>query len=266
MGLRKIGSAIGQVALGAVVATMAVILPVGLFASSNLFWGEDNQYGRVPIPGTQVVHIPAGQVTVSVAVALPGRGNGTPTLRLPDVGFSIEAVDGGGPEPKVTEDVGDSQNTNDARVDTQRQVWRMSVAREADYKITTHGDFTGYGVNPEMWFGYTPGLPGAYVPVVSALIGLCASLLWFGFRLLRRRRTQSASPGMEPWTDPHSVKSRGEHRPRMRPEPSRPRAEKAASHRPTRVQQLRELADLHQQGELTDAEYAAEKARLLGER
>lgn len=191
MGALKIKSSVGQVALGAVVATMVAFLPVGFFASSNVVWGEDDQYGRVPVPDTKVIHLPAGQVTVSVAVALPGRGNGTPTLRLPDCGFGIEAVDGG-PDPKITEDIGVSENANDNRVDTQRRVWRMSVTRAADYKVTTHGNFTGYGVNPEMWFGYKPGLPGVYVPVVSALIGLFAGLAWFGFRQLRLRRSSSA--------------------------------------------------------------------------
>ena len=102
VGLRKIESAVGRGVLwtvgslfGFMMATMVIAFPVGLFASSNIVWGEDNQYGRVPIPGTQVVHIPAGQATVSVAVALPGRGNATPTLHLPDVSFDIKAVDGG---------------------------------------------------------------------------------------------------------------------------------------------------------------------------
>lgn len=177
----------------ALLATVVALTPVGFLASSNIAWGEDNQYGRVSIPGTKVMHIPTGQVTVSVAVALPGRGNGTPTLRLPDCGFAIEAVDGGS-NPKVTEDIGDSNNANDTLDDTQRQVWRMSVTRTADYKITTHGDFTGYGVNPELWFGHTAGMPGAYVLPVAALIGLCVSLAWLAFRwlFLRLRRRPSA--------------------------------------------------------------------------
>lgn len=186
-------SLVGRAVLVALLATIVALMPVGFLASSNIVWGEDNQYGRVSIPGTKVIHIPAGQVTVSVAVALSGRGNGTPTLRLPDCAFGIEAVDGGS-NPKVTEDIGDSENANDNLDDTQRRVWRMSVAREADYKITTHGDFTGYGVNPEMWFGYTAGMPGVYVLPVSALVGLCVSLAWLGFRWLwlRLRRRASA--------------------------------------------------------------------------
>ncbi|RAG85127.1 hypothetical protein DN069_13445 [Streptacidiphilus pinicola] len=180
-------------ALGvALLATVVALMPVGFLASSNIVWGEDNQYGRVSIPGAEVIHIPAGQVTVSVAVALPGRGNGTPTLRLPDCGFTIDAVDGGS-TPKVTEDIGSSNNANDNLDDTQRQVWRMSVTRTADYKITTHGDFTGYGVNPELWFGHTAGMPGVYVLPVSALVGLCASLAWLAFRWLRRRLRRGAS-------------------------------------------------------------------------
>lgn len=185
-------SLVGRAVLVALLATIVALMPVGFLASSNIVRGEDNQYGRVSIPGTKVIHIPAGQVTVSVAVALSGRGNGTPTLRLPDCGFGIEAVDGGS-SPKVTEDIGDSENADDNLDDTQRRVWRMSVARTADYKITTHGDFTGYGVDPEMWFGHTAGMPGVYVLPVSALVGLCASLAWLGFRWLRLQLRRRAS-------------------------------------------------------------------------
>jgi Short C-terminal domain len=40
------------------------------------------------------------------------------------------------------------------------------------------------------------------------------------------------------------------------------RAEPASG--PSRVEELRQLGELHQQGVLTDEEFAAEKARLLG--
>ena len=47
-------------------------------------------------------------------------------------------------------------------------------------------------------------------------------------------------------------------------EPPPPAPAAAAAGGEDRVQQLKDLADLKQQGVLTDAEFAAEKARILG--
>ena len=41
-------------------------------------------------------------------------------------------------------------------------------------------------------------------------------------------------------------------------------AEPAAASAPDPIQQLKELGELHQQGVLTDEEFAAQKAKLLG--
>lgn len=49
---------------------------------------------------------------------------------------------------------------------------------------------------------------------------------------------------------------------REQPPPSAPAA--AAAPAPSMVDQLRELGELHEQGILTDEEFAAQKARILG--
>src|ERR1700742_4031264 len=108
--------------LGAfLVISVFVAIPL-IFLNSTLVWGEANQYGRVPIPGHKVIHLPAGAVEVSVAAALPGRGNETPELLLPPLDLTMKAR-GGQEAPTVEEDIGDSVNANDDEVDTQRTAW-----------------------------------------------------------------------------------------------------------------------------------------------
>jgi Short C-terminal domain len=46
--------------------------------------------------------------------------------------------------------------------------------------------------------------------------------------------------------------------------PQAPAAAPAAAPAPDPIQQLKELGELHQQGVLTDEEFAAQKAKLLG--
>jgi len=48
------------------------------------------------------------------------------------------------------------------------------------------------------------------------------------------------------------------------PAPAAPAAAPAPASAPDPIQQLKELGQLHQQGVLTDEEFAAQKAKLLG--
>jgi hypothetical protein len=171
---------VGRVLLvigGFLLATLVVCVPIGILGSSNIVWGEDDQYGRVDIPGTGVVHLPADSVDVNVAIALPGRGNETPELPLPsNLAMTVTPVSGT-TQPTVTRDVGDSSNANDNEVDTQRQVWVVDVPVEGDYRIIARGDFRSIGVNAQLWFGHGPPLPGTLVPVVAAAVVLIAGLV-----------------------------------------------------------------------------------------
>jgi cell wall-associated NlpC family hydrolase len=164
-----------------------VAIPL-IFLNSNLLWGEANQYGRVPIPGREAVHLPAGSVEVTVAAALPGRGNETPELLLPPLNLTMKAK-GAQEAPTVTEDIGPSVNANDSEVDTQRTAWKLQVPAEGDYLAVLKGDFTGYGVNAQAWFGREPNpLHGWQVILVAMAITLVGSAVWLLVGAVRRKR------------------------------------------------------------------------------
>jgi hypothetical protein len=167
-----------------------VFIPL-VFLNSNLVWGEGNQYGRVPIPGHKVLHLPSGAVEVSVAAALPGRGNETPELLLPELTLTMKAR-GDQEAPAVGEDVGTSVNANDSEVDTQRTVWKLQVPEEGNYLAIVQGDFTGYGVNAQAWFGREPNpLHGWQVFLFAMLITAVGTPLFYGIKALWRRWRQA---------------------------------------------------------------------------
>jgi hypothetical protein len=167
----KLGHA-GSMLLLFLLAAFIGTIVVGIL-NSNIIYGEDNQYGRVRIPGTKVLHLPGGDTQVSVAAALPGRGNETPTLAIPkNLRLSVDPVSGNA-KPTVVQDIGDSENANDDQVDTQRRVWRVSAPESGDYRVQIQGSFLGFGVNPQLWFGYQPGWAhGGQIPLYGAILGL----------------------------------------------------------------------------------------------
>src|SRR3954452_7346635 len=104
--IRRSTSPVGRWVVNVVMFAIAVLvasIPVGILGSSNIVWGEDNQYGQVHLPGTAVLHLPAGSVRVSVAIFLAGRGNATPALPFPsDLALTLTPVDGTTGQPTVT--------------------------------------------------------------------------------------------------------------------------------------------------------------------
>lgn len=194
--LRKIEHPIGRALsyLGAfLLISVFVAIPL-IFLNSNLVWGEANQYGRVPIPGHKVIHLPSGAIEVTVAAALPGRGNETPELLLPTLNLTMKAR-GGQEAPTVEEDIGDSVNANDSEVDTQRTAWKLHVPEEGNYLAVLKGDFTGYGVNAQAWFGREPNpLHGWQVILFAMLVTAVGTSLYYGIEALWKRRRRRNGP------------------------------------------------------------------------
>ena len=231
-------------------------IPVGIFGSSNLVWGEPNQYGRVAVPGTGVVHLPAGDVDGTVAMIIPGRGNETPTIVLPDnLALTVVAVDGSG-TTTVTRHVGTSGNAMDNKADSQRQVWKISVPHDGDYRVTTRGDFSGAGVDVAVWFGHGPPIPGTTVPIIGLVLGSITTLVAW---LVRRRRA-----GRAPRRDDVF-----EWRPAREGSESflndRDQLSDGTSGDPDLddIRALERLAKLHEWGALTDDEFETEKHKLI---
>jgi hypothetical protein len=188
--LRRLETGVGKVLAvvgGFLLATFLVSIVIGV-ANSNLFWGEANQYGRIEIPGRGKVHLPGGTTEATVAVALPGRGNETPELLLPPLNLTMKAK-GAQEAPTVAEDIGPSVNANDSEVDTQRTAWKLQVPAEGDYLAVLKGDFTGYGVNSQAWFGREPNpLHGWQVILAAMAITLVGSSIWLLVGAVRRKR------------------------------------------------------------------------------
>jgi hypothetical protein len=178
---------------GFLLISVFVAIPL-IFLNSNLVWGEANQYGRVPIPGHKVVHLPSGEVEVTVAAALPGRGNETPELLLPTLTLTMKAK-GDQEAPTVAEDVGPSVNANDSEVDTQRTAWKLQVPESGNYLAVVKGDFTGYGVNAQAWFGREPNpLHGWQVFLFAMLLTAIGTPLFYGIKALWQRRHPKHEP------------------------------------------------------------------------
>lgn len=253
--MRGVKSPVGRVGLGVllfVVATLTVMVPVGVLGSSNLVWGEDNQSGRVEIPGTKVLHLPGGSTDVSVAVALPGRGNETPDLPLPaNLSLTLAPVGGAG-GATITKDLGSSSNANDNQVDTQRRVWRVKVPSDGDYRVTARGNFLGVGVNPQLWFGHGPPIPGTLVPVIAVLIVLVGGAVWFV--VLPRVRGRGRDQGAD------EAEAHGSAVTHHAAPPATPLPDAEADS----LERLERVAALHERGELTDDEFSAEKAKIIG--
>jgi hypothetical protein len=173
-------------------ATFAVMAVVGVLGSSNIVWGEDDQYGTVDVPGAKVLHLPKRTVDVSAAVFILGKGNETVDLPLPsDMALRVAPVDGGA-QPVVSRDVGGSANAGSHDVNTQRRVWKVDVPADGDYRVSAAGDLGRDGVNPQVWFGHGPPIPGTFVPFIAAIVTTVAGLVRFVLLPRLRRRREPA--------------------------------------------------------------------------
>lgn len=202
---------------------------------------EFDAYGEVAIPGTGTVALPAGEVTINFHTLTTGSDGGLPVPRL---GLQITPPDGVA-DPVITESVGGTTTVNnDARV----RVWVAQVAEEASYEIVTDGEVNGY-ISPRLAFGHG----SAYGWVVWAFGGLfvVAALLLVVSLMWSTRAAKRARPlGPVGYAPAASVGGAG-----------------AASYQPSdqgiRIEQLKTIAALRDSGALTEAEFKAEKRRIL---
>jgi hypothetical protein len=170
-------------------ATLVVCVPVGVLGSSNLVWGEANQYGRVDVPGRATLDLPARTIDVEVALDIVGKGNETVDVPLPSNLALTVTPAAGEPAPSVVRDVGDSGNTNDDGTNSQRRIYKVDMAQAGAYNVVARGDFRRIGLNAQFWFGHGPPIPGTLVPLIAAALVAVGFIVWLVFRpLLARRR------------------------------------------------------------------------------
>ena len=219
----------------------------------NAFFLDDyDAYGEVPVPGSASLHLPAGEVTISLHTVVIGGPNGG-GLPVPPLGVTIDPPSGVA-QPAVTENYGSTTTVNN---DAHVRVWVAQIPSEGNYNITTDGTVNGY-INPRLAFGHGSSI-GFLVWVfvglfVVGLVGLIAASKWLG--RVRRNAAPAAGMGTSGYEFP------------VAPLPSvaKPTVNTVV-HEPSgegvRLERLKTIAALHDSGALTDAEFEAEKRRIL---
>jgi hypothetical protein len=183
--MRRVIATIGALLLAWLICTVVV----GVLGSSNIFWGEANQYGHVDVPGRRTLHLPSGKVEASAALYVVGKGNETVDVAIPE-GLALTIT----PPVRLERSLGSSGNSLTGGVNSQRRVWWLHVPRAGDYRIQTRGSLRGLGANAQIWFGHEPPIPGRLVPLAGLILLAIAAPIWF-FVIAPRRARRRATVG-----------------------------------------------------------------------
>ncbi|HEU4362330.1 MAG TPA: SHOCT domain-containing protein [Mycobacterium sp.] len=231
---------VGRLATPTLVVASALLLVtsvVGVISAlliSTFVLDKYNAYGEVPIPGSSRLHLPAGEVTISFHTRIIGSTSGL-GLPVPQLQLTIVSRTGAA-QPEVTEDIGGTTTVNnDARV----RVWVARVAQEGDYDITTDGQVSAF-ISPRLAFGHRSS-PGRWIWGFAAVFGVgVLGLAVAAVRAAGFKKVVGAEPSDPDPTKAYSPTDEG-----------------------VRLEQLKTIAALRDSGALTDAEYQAEKRRIL---
>ena len=237
-----------KIAMTGAIVTLFVGL-IGLIASMvlNVFvFDEFDAYGEVPIPGSSSLHLPAGEVTISFHTLVTGGPEGG--FPIPPLKVGITPPDGVA-DPVLTETMGSTTSVNS---DVRARVWVAQIAQDGVYDIQAGGNVNGY-INPQLAFGRdssSASTPWVFGAVLGA--GVLALFLAISWRTGSGRRPQ-------PPLAPVSLDEPSWPRPIPPPVSSY-----EATDQGVRLEQLKTLAALRDSGALSEAEFEAEKRRVLG--
>ncbi|MGA5464590.1 SHOCT domain-containing protein [Mycobacterium sp. NPDC050041] len=235
-----------RVVIGVAAVTMVSAI-IGFVATilMNVFVFDDfDAYGEVPVPGRGSIDLPAGEVTVSFHTFTGGTEGG---FEVPPLRLRIDPPEGVA-EPDITETAAGVTTVNG---DTRVRVWAVQIPADGAYDIETDGEVNGY-INPQLSFGHGGGydwLPWVFAGLfVMSLVELTAGILW-SVRAGKRARP------VTPLYDFGATASDTDG------------STAAHGYSPTdqgiRLEQLNTLAALRDSGALTQAEFEAEKRRIL---
>lgn len=233
--------------VSAVVVTIMSLAGIVVAIVLNVFFLDDyNAYGEVPVPGSGSLHLPKGEVTVSLHTIVIGSPDGG--LPVPPLGITISPPDGVA-QPTMTENIGSTTSVNN---DAHVRVWVAQIPADGTYNITTDGQVNGF-IAPRLAFGHSSSYGFLiWLFVGMFVVGLTASIV--AGRWLRSTRRKAAAavvagqplPGVSVAT-PHQSPT--------------------TAYEPTdegvRVERLKTLAALRDSGALTEEEFQAEKRRIL---
>lgn len=238
-----------RVVVVAAVLTLVVAI-VGFLVTLvlNAFvFDEFDAYGEVPIPGSAGVELPAGQVTVSFRTVTTGQP--TSGFPIPTISIHVESPDGAA-DPVMTESVGATTTVNS---DTHVRVWMMRVTDAGAYRVTTDGNMSEY-INPRLAFGH--GSSYGWLPWLCGGLAALGVLLLIAALFWSARTAKAARP-----LAPHEVLS-ADGPPTLHAVPT-PASSPQPDDRGVRFEQLKQLTALRDSGALTEAEFEAEKRRIL---
>jgi hypothetical protein len=235
---------------------MLVVSVIGFITTLVLnafFLDKYDAYGEVPIPGSTSLHLPAGEVTISLHTVVLGDLNGG--LPVPPLGVTIVPPDGVA-QPVVTENIGSTTTVNN---DAHVRVWVAQIPAEGNYNVTTDGQVNGY-VNPRLAFGHNSSygyLVWVFVALFAVgLVDLALSIWW----LARPRRRAASAIVTEPYFPVTPAF------PATPATPVRPAVQTSRAYEPSdegvRLERLKTLAALRDSGALTEEEFQTEKRRI----
>jgi Short C-terminal domain len=237
---------LAKISLSAAVAMMIVSVAGFIVALvlNAFFLDKYNDYGEVSIPGSGSLHLPRGEVTVSLHALVVGGSNGG-GLPVPPLGVTITPPDGM-PQPVMMENIGSTTTVNN---DAHVRVWVAQIPADGTYNITTDGQVNGF-IEPRLAFGHSSSygfLVWLFVAIfVAGLILSIVSGWWL--RRTRRRAAASVVQGVSPVVSLSA--------------PQEP-AVREPSGEGVRLERLKTLAALRDSGALTEQEFEAEKRRIL---
>jgi hypothetical protein len=208
------------------------------------FGGDSDKYGRIDIPGSGTVTLPAGEVDIHYAVRLATNGGGG-ALTVPNLSFSMTAPEGAR-DPVVTEDIGGTVTVNSS---SRVRIWKLQVSDPGDYSVTTEGEVQGF-IAPQLTFGQ-----GSPVPVWPSFVFAILFVVALGLLLVSVvAGRDGGGAGIQPQASVPSVPYGSPSSTTL--STTTPEQELA------RLARLQQLTDLHRAGTLSDAEYEAARGRL----
>jgi hypothetical protein len=254
------------------VSVLALVLAVVGFVVTlvlNAFvLDKYNAYGEIPIPGSGSLQLPAGQVTVSFHTVTMGSPNGG-GLPVPPLTLDIYPP-AGVPQPQVTENYGSTTTVNN---DAHVRVWVVQVPAAGTYNIKTDGQINGY-IDPRLAFGHQSSygwLVWAFVALFAVGLVTLIGTVWLSSRLSSRSVTPTAQQPFPTYGSinlgaPEALQPSVTDPPVSAAAPEQSLSSSPPGDEGIKLEQLKTLASLRDSGALTEAEFQAEKRRILGGR
>jgi hypothetical protein len=255
---------LAKLSLSAAVVMMVVAVAgfITTLVLNAFFLDKYNAYGEVAIPGSGSLHLPAGDVKISLHAIVIGSPNGG--LPVPPLGVTITPPDGVA-QPVVTENIGSTTLVNN---DAHVQVWMARIPADGTYNISTDGQVSGF-IDPRLAFGHSSSYGFLkWVFVAMFVVGLVGSIISGRWMARARRKAAAAVVAGTPYY-PEAPFAPPISSPIAPPAGHTATSPASGAYEPSvegvRLDRLKTLAALRDSGALTEAEFETEKRRILNE-